>query len=135
MCPTCLTYVSNNSFHCKRCNRCVEVFDHHCRWLNNCIGAKNYLEFVALVIVSDFCLVFHTIGNLFILPNLRTSDWAFYAIIFFAIVDIVLLILVSILMGVHIYLIVNKKTTLSLILEHRKSNKIYPFIHNKTPNT
>ncbi|MCB0370870.1 MAG: hypothetical protein KDD45_15965 [Bdellovibrionales bacterium] len=35
-------HLDNNCFHCKRCRRCVEFFDHHCKWLNNCIGAKNY---------------------------------------------------------------------------------------------
>ena len=31
-----------DSYHCKRCGRCTEDFDHHCKFLNNCIGRKNY---------------------------------------------------------------------------------------------
>ena len=42
------------------------------------------------------------------------------------IIDLVVLILVSILLGMHIYLILNKKTTIELILERRKNNKIHP---------
>lgn len=30
------------SYHCKKCGRCAENFDHHCKFLNNCIGSKNY---------------------------------------------------------------------------------------------
>lgn len=31
--------------HCKRCNKCVKGHDHHCRWLNCCVGEVNFRTF------------------------------------------------------------------------------------------
>jgi hypothetical protein len=42
MCEICDTHVLSSAKHCGACNRCVSEFDHHCRWINNCVGGKNY---------------------------------------------------------------------------------------------
>lgn len=39
-----------NVKHCAQCNKCVLDFDHHCIWLNNCIGRSNFLRFVYLIV-------------------------------------------------------------------------------------
>ncbi|KAG2440538.1 hypothetical protein HYH02_010416 [Chlamydomonas schloesseri] len=48
-CGLCQASVARSSKHCRACDRCVEGFDHHCKWLNNCVGAKNYWHFFALI--------------------------------------------------------------------------------------
>ena len=35
-CEICNSYVSEKSKHWGDCNKCVESFDHHCKWLNSC---------------------------------------------------------------------------------------------------
>ena len=51
-CPYCLVKKLYRSLHCLICQRCVEDFDHHCFWVGNCIGKKNYtLFFVFLVYI------------------------------------------------------------------------------------
>lgn len=35
--------------HCNTCNLCVHKFDHHCVWMNTCIGGSNYNCFLGYV--------------------------------------------------------------------------------------
>jgi hypothetical protein len=49
-----MQHVPSSSF------RCIEGFDHHCIWLNTCIGKKNYCSFIVLIlsIAINFSLFF-----------------------------------------------------------------------------
>ena len=50
LCPTCEVICTADSRHCYICNRCVERFDHHCPWVNNCVGINNHAYFYLYVI-------------------------------------------------------------------------------------
>ncbi|XP_026191037.1 probable palmitoyltransferase ZDHHC1 [Cyclospora cayetanensis] len=44
--------VQERSKHCRSCNKCIDVFDHHCIWINNCVGKANYRAFVAMLVAA-----------------------------------------------------------------------------------
>ena len=58
ICIICCCNINNDSKHCKKCNKCIEHFDHHCNWLNNCIGKLNYSYFylLLLILIINFIL-------------------------------------------------------------------------------
>lgn len=51
-CDICGSYVQVSSRHCRLCGRCSEGFDHHCIWINNCVGSRNYRHFFAMIIFT-----------------------------------------------------------------------------------
>jgi len=49
-CSTCNLAKPARSKHCSLCGVCVAMCDHHCPWINNCVGRGNYRWFLALLL-------------------------------------------------------------------------------------
>ncbi|CAD8191069.1 unnamed protein product [Paramecium pentaurelia] len=69
LCPECQIHKPLRSRHCEFCSRCVIVYDHHCPWLHNCIGAKNYPYFICFILTIFVNLIHLIILNAIFLIN------------------------------------------------------------------
>mmetsp|Transcript_6087 Transcript_6087/g.8687 ORF Transcript_6087/g.8687 Transcript_6087/m.8687 type:complete len:285 (+) Transcript_6087:79-933(+) len=52
-CKVCQLTKAFRVHHCSTCERCIYKMDHHCMFINNCVGARNqkmYIQFLVFVL-------------------------------------------------------------------------------------
>lgn len=116
-CQKCSRYKPPRAHHCRVCKRCVLRMDHHCVWINNCVGHANYKVFFVFMLYTVISCI-HSLtlllgfvydahkGQIQSGGSLKTSH-IIYGVLLFP-----LTLAVSILLGWHIHLIAQNKTTI-----------------------
>ncbi|XP_029609162.1 palmitoyltransferase ZDHHC16A isoform X2 [Salmo trutta] len=68
MCKKCIIPKPARTHHCAICNTCILKMDHHCPWLNNCVGHFNQRYFFCFCVSMTLGCVYCSISgrNLFL---------------------------------------------------------------------
>ncbi len=147
-CSLCKVRKPDRCHHCSTCGTCVLKMDHHCVWMNNCLGFHNYKFFVLFLFylcISCCLYCFVTTISLFqmISKNLSTATqrqqntgdnnplptfgqfnliWNYLICFFFG-------ISLSLFLGYHIYLICYNSTTIEAMEKRSKFERLYSSSH------
>lgn len=63
----CFAPAEKSSRFCGVCRKTVAGLDHHCTWLNTCIGRRNYVSFISLVFIGTTQSILQTVVGVFAL--------------------------------------------------------------------
>ena len=59
ICARCEVLTTPRSHHCNIDDRCIERWDHHCPWINNCVGVRNSGYFMVQLFTTFLLLLMY----------------------------------------------------------------------------
>ncbi|KFG57701.1 DHHC zinc finger domain-containing protein [Toxoplasma gondii RUB] len=115
-CKWCLHYKPDRTHHCRVCRTCVLKMDHHCPWIDNCVGWGNHKYFMLSIIYSSVLSIyvaatmFESVARAVNSPS--ETFGVLFCLLFGETLDIFLGIVVTGFLGFHLYLMVKGMTTI-----------------------
>ncbi|KAG7661305.1 ERF2 [[Candida] subhashii] len=140
-CSTCHIWRPPKTSHCGVCEVCILNHDHHCIYLNNCIGERNYKYFLWFLLFSTSSCVYMMILTMIHLCHYRlvanseihdfaTSVVRYPASLFLFIYSFIAWIYPMGLLGFHTFLTGKNITTREYLnYVYKKNKKTNPFVN------
>jgi len=116
-CEKCACIKPDRAHHCSVCGQCVLKMDHHCPWVNNCVAFNNYKFFILFLFYGLVYCLFVALSTLkyflrFWTQSMASEGYGKFHILFLFFVSAMFSISLCSLLGYHIHLVLNNRTTL-----------------------
>jgi len=114
-CKWCGKYKPDRCHHCRVCRTCILKMDHHCPWIYNCVGFKNYKYFFLLLFygVCDLHLIAWTMAEAVKRAwDINTPFVSMFCILFGETLSLFLASLITPFIIFHIWLMLKAMTTI-----------------------
>ena len=110
--------------YCSLCNKLSPGMDHHCPWLNTCVGKRNYPYFYVIALFSTFQFAAQSAFGGWVLWHLRDRDSRRALVVWtHTVVALILVGLLGSLLLFHTLLIRKNIATMDLLLLYRQSQQ------------
>ncbi|KAI9290604.1 zf-DHHC-domain-containing protein [Neoconidiobolus thromboides FSU 785] len=115
-CRKCNFDKPDRTHHCSICGECILKMDHHCPWINSCVGYHNQKYFLLFIFYANlFCLFIALClipGVIHIFSDHLPVSINEIQLVFMLLISGLFAILLLFFVGFHIYLLVNNRTTI-----------------------
>lgn len=113
-CDICKINQPIRSRHCEECGRCIRKFDHHCPWLETCIGERNHGYFWAFLFVTNILVGWTSV--LVCQAFYNYSPWTLWMyhnsyLVLCMVILVVSFFICTALFAIHTYFMFNNTTT------------------------
>ena len=119
-CEKCFAVKPDRSHHCSVCEKCVLKMDHHCPWVNNCVGFHNYKFFFLFLFYAYLYTLWLLVTSALEFSNQLVQRNAAltrhvqinFHFVFLCVVAALFFLFLTSLFWYHLYLILRNRSTL-----------------------
>lgn len=76
ICPQWEIAITSKIRHWRFWNKCIQGYDHHCPWINNCVGAKNHNIFLVFITLLLLFLLYNIGFSIPIVPDFKPKEYS-----------------------------------------------------------